>query len=100
MAASIILVEWHQGPGAPGFPRVGFIVTNLGGGSKPVVDFCNRRGTAKQWIKEGKHAVRWTHLSCHSFDANQVRLQLHVLAYNLGNFLRRLIYSRPRDPAM
>ena len=24
------------------------------------------------------------------FDANQVRLQLHVLAYNLGNFLRRL----------
>ena len=29
-------------------------------------------------------------LSCHSFDANQVRLQLHVLAYNLGNFLRRL----------
>ena len=24
------------------------------------------------------------------FDANQVRLQLHVLAYNLANFLRRL----------
>jgi hypothetical protein len=36
------------------------------------------------------HALRWTRLSCHSFDANQVRLQLHVLAYNLGNFLRRL----------
>jgi hypothetical protein len=34
--------------------------------------------------------VRWTRLSCHSFDANQVRLQLHVLAYNLSNFLRRL----------
>jgi hypothetical protein len=34
--------------------------------------------------------VRWTRLSCHRFDANQVRLQLHVLAYNLGNFLRRL----------
>ena len=41
-------------------------------------------------MKEGKHALRWTRLSCHSFDANQVRLQLHVLAYNLGNFLRRL----------
>jgi len=50
----------------------------------------SRRGTAEQWIKEGKYAVRWTRLSCHSFDANQVRLQLHVLAYNLGNFLRRL----------
>jgi len=80
-------VEWHQGEL---FPRVGFIVTNLGGGAKPVVDFYNRRGTAEQWIKEGKHAVRWTRLSCHGFDANQVRLQLHVLAYNLANFLRRL----------
>ena len=41
-----------------------------------------------------KHAVRWTRLSCHSFDSNQVRLQLHVLAYNLGNFLRRLALPR------
>jgi hypothetical protein len=80
-------VEWHQGEL---FPRVGFIVTNLSGGAKPIVDFYNLRGTAEQWIKEGKHAIRWTRLSCHSFDANQVRLQLHVLAYNLGNFLRRL----------
>jgi hypothetical protein len=80
-------VEWHQGEL---FPRVGFIVTNLGGGAKPVVDFYNRRGTAEQWIKEGKNAVKWTRLSCRRFDANQVRLQLHVLAYNLGNFLRRV----------
>ena len=29
-------------------------------------------------------------MSCTGFDANQARLQLHVLAYNLGNFLRRL----------
>jgi hypothetical protein len=40
--------------------------------------------------KEGKNAVRWPRLSCHGFEANQVRLQLHVLAYNLGNFVRRL----------
>ena len=80
-------VEWHQGEL---FPRVGFIVTNLSGCASNVVNFYNRRGTAEQWIKEGKHAVRWTRLSCHSFDANQVRLQLHVLAYNLGNFLRRV----------
>ena len=80
-------VEWHQGEL---FPRVGFIVTNLGGAAQHVVHFYNQRGTAEQWIKEGKYAVNWTRLSCHSFDANQVRLQLHVLAYNLGNFLRRL----------
>ena len=72
------------------FPRVGFVVTNLTGTSQQVVRFYNQRGTAEQWIKEGKHAIRWTRLSCTSFDANQVRLQLHVLAYNLGNFLRRI----------
>jgi hypothetical protein len=72
------------------FPRVGFIVTNLGGGAAKVVWFYNGRGTAEQWIKEGKNAVKWTRLSCHDFVDNQVRLQLFVLAYNLGNFLRRL----------
>ncbi len=44
----------------------------------------------EQWIKEGKNAIKWTRLSCRSFDANTVRLQLHALAYNLGNFLRTL----------
>ncbi len=29
-------------------------------------------------------------ISCHSFRNNAVRLQLHALAYNLGNFLRTL----------
>ena len=55
-----------------------------------VVAFYNKRGTCEQWIKEGKGAIRWTRLSCHSFAANAVRLQLHALAYNLGNFLRTL----------
>ena len=80
-------VEWHQGEL---FPRVGFIVTNLSRTSEAVVRFYNGRGTAEQWIKEGKNAVKWTRLSCHDFVDNQVRLQLFALAYNLGNFLRRL----------
>ena len=56
-----------------------------------MVAFYNQRGTAEQWIKEGKYALNWTRLSCHRFRANQVRLQLFALAYNLGNFLRRLV---------
>src|SRR3954447_23199257 len=52
--------------------------------------FYNRRGTCEQYIKEGKNAVKWTRLSCRTFAANAVRLQLHVLAYNLGNFMRTL----------
>jgi Transposase DDE domain group 1 len=47
------------------------------------------RGTAEQWIKEGKKALRWTRLSCHAFRHNAVRLQLHALAYNLANFCAR-----------
>ena len=74
-------VEWHAGEL---FPRVGFIVTNLRRALRDVVRFYNRRGTAEQWIKEGKNAVKWTRLSCHDFADNQVRLQLFALAYNLA----------------
>ena len=49
-----------------------------------------RLGTAEQWIKEGKNAIKWTRLSCRKFRHNAVRLQLHALAYNLGNFMRTL----------
>ena len=80
-------VEWHLGEL---YPRVGFIVTNLRYSAKNTVRFYNQRGTAEQWIKEGKGAIKWTRLSCRSFNANAVRLQLHALAYNLGNFLRTL----------
>ena len=59
------------------FPRVGFIVTNRTLPSRAVVRFYNKRGTAQQWIKEGKQAVKMTRLS--------------VIAYNLGNLWRRLV---------
>ena len=41
----------------------------------------SKRGTAEQWIKEGKQATHWTRLSCHRFRANEVRLQLSVLYF-------------------
>ncbi len=84
-------VEWHKGEL---LPRIGFIITNLTRSAKQVVRFYNQRGTAEQWIKEGKNAVNWTRLSCHGFADNQVRLQLFVLAYNLGNFLRQAVLPR------
>ena len=39
----------------------------------------------------GQTATHWTRLSCHRFRANEVRLLLGVIAYNLGNILRRLV---------
>ena len=80
-------MEWHPGEL---YPRVGFIATKMTRPAERVVEFYNHRGTAEQWIKEGKNAVTWTRLSCHRFAANAARLQLHALAYNLVNFLRTL----------
>jgi len=73
-------VEWHPGELYP---------------AERVVAFYNKRGTCEQWIKEGKGAIKWTRLSCRTFAANAVRLQLHALAYNLGNFLRTLATPEP-----
>ena len=88
-------VEWHA---AELYPRVGFIVTNLARPAERVVGFYNQRGTAEQWIKEGKGAIKWTRLSCRTFAANAVRLQLHALAYNLGNFMRMLAMPKTAQP--
>ena len=85
-------VEWRPGELCP---RVGFIVTNLARAAEGVVAFYNKRGTCEQYIKEGKGATNWTRLSCRSFAASAVRLQLHALAYNLGNFLRTLATPEP-----
>src|SRR3954469_13514057 len=88
----IAKVEWHPGEL---YPRVGFIVTNMSRPAERVVAFYNKRGTCEQWIKEGKGAIKWTRLSCRTFAANAVRLQLHALAYNLGNCLRTLATPEP-----
>src|SRR5262249_41484745 len=72
-----------------------FFVTNLKWHSKKVFGLYNARGTAEQWIKEGKNAVKWAKLSCRRFKDNAARLQLFALAYNLANFLRQLVLPKP-----
>src|SRR6516164_4437673 len=74
-------VGWESGA------LIKYIVTNLKGRSKRVVRIYNARGTAEQWIKEGKNAVKWTKLSCRRFKDNAARPHLFALAYNLANFL-------------
>ena len=50
------------------------------------------------------HLARKLYLSCRrrrtpsAFTANAVRLQLHALAYNLGNFMRTLAMPKTREP--
>ena len=88
-------VEWHPGQLCP---TVGFIVSNLARSAEGIVAFYNQRGTCEQYIKEGKNAIKWTRLSCRTFAANAVRLQLHALAYNLGNFMRTLAMPKTAEP--
>ncbi|HJY87744.1 MAG TPA: transposase [Candidatus Acidoferrales bacterium] len=71
------------------FLRVGCIATNLKADSRDVVRFYNKRGTAEQWIKEGKQAVKMTRCAIIGFGPNEVRRWLSVIAYNLGNLWRR-----------
>ena len=63
-----------------------------------IVAFYNQPGTCEQYIKEGKNALKWTRLSCRTFAANAARLQLHALAYNLGNFMRTLAMPKTTEP--
>jgi hypothetical protein len=87
-------VEWHLGEL---YPRVGFIVTNLSRPSERVVASYSKRGTCEQWIKEGKNMIKWTRLSCCSFAANAVRLQLHASAHGFtGSRLNASVPTAPR----
>ena len=81
-------VEWHPGEL---YPRVGFIVTNLARRAERVVPST----TSAAWRKG---ALKWTRLSCRTFAANATRLQLHALAYNLGNFMRTLAMPKTAEP--
>ena len=60
-----------------------------------VVPFYTQKGTAEQHIKEGEYAFRRTRLSCKRFRDNEVRLQLHALAYNLATLLRCIELPEP-----
>ncbi len=71
-------------------------MTNVWRPAERVTRFYDGRGTAEQYIKEGKNAIDWTRLSCHGFRNNEARLQLHAVAYNLGNFLGTLALPRGR----
>jgi hypothetical protein len=57
--------------------------------------FARLEGTASA---EGKSAINWTRLSCRTSAANAFRIQFHVLAYNLGNFMRTLPMPKAAKP--
>jgi len=78
-------IEWHVGEL---FPRVGFIVTNSNMEAQRVITVYNGRAEIENRIKEGKNTLRWDKTSCDRFAANQARLLVGCLAYNLLHLIR------------
>jgi hypothetical protein len=78
-------IEWHVGEL---FPRVGFIVTNSHLEAERIIAIYNGRAEIENRIKEGKNTLRWDKTSCHRFAANQARLLVGCLAYNLLHMIR------------
>ena len=80
-------VEWHQGEL---FPRVGFIVTNLSYPTIGIVRFYNGRGTAEM-DKRGKVRPELDEVVLPQVRGQSGQAGAFIMAYNLGNFLRRLV---------
>ncbi|WP_040203110.1 IS1380 family transposase [Neobacillus jeddahensis] len=71
-----------------------FFVTNLEVAFSPknIVRAYQKRGTMENYIKEAKNGFRLDKMNSHSFQVNEVRMMLSLLAYNLTNWLRTLAF--------
>jgi len=79
-------IEWHRGEL---FPQIGFVVTNSRLPAAKVTKVYNGRAEIENRTKEGKNTLRWDKTSCQRFEANQARLKMGVLAYNLLHMIRQ-----------
>lgn len=72
--------------------RFTFIVTNMTASPEFVVNFYCGRGQMENFIKECKKDFDFSAVSSSSKVVNANRLQVHVLACNLINMMRRLVF--------
>jgi len=71
-----------------------FFVTNVMDAFSPkaIVRAYQKRGTMENYIKEAKNGFNLDKMCSHSFQVNEVRMMLSLLAYNLTNWLRTLCF--------
>jgi len=75
-----IIVKIEVGPLGT---NVRFVLTNRPGTAEQIYHLYEERGQCENWIKAYKRGLSGDRLSCHSYRANDLRLQLHALAYQL-----------------
>ncbi|MGO9021295.1 MAG: transposase [Syntrophobacteraceae bacterium] len=63
-------------------------MTNSNLEAEQVITIRNCRAEIENRIKEGKNILTWDKTSCHRFAANQARLLIGCLAYNLLHMIR------------
>ena len=68
-----------------------FIVTNMDMEPYQIIQFYCGRGKMENFIKESKSGFDFAAVSSHSKIVNANRMRLHMLAYNLFNWFRRLV---------
>lgn len=70
-----------------------FFVTNLETISpEDIVRAYQKRGTMENFIKEAKNGFGLDRMNSHSFQVNEAKMMLSLLAYNLTNWLRTLCF--------
>lgn len=71
-----------------------FIVTNIEDSFSPkdIVLAYQKRGTMENYIKEAKNGFQLDKMNSHSFQVNEAKMMLSLLAYNLTNWLRSLCF--------
>jgi hypothetical protein len=84
-------IERHAGELCP---RHTFIVTNLTAHPQEVIAVYHKRGQMENFIKEAKLDFGMDTLSHSSFLTNAVKLLIRGLAYNLINFMKRLVLPK------
>jgi hypothetical protein len=73
-----------------------FFVTSLADAFSPenIVLSYQKRGTMENYIKEAKNGFGLDKMNSHSFQVNEVKMMLSLLAYNLTNWLRTLCFPK------
>lgn len=68
-----------------------FIVTNMDMEPYQIIRFYCSRGRMENFIKEGKNGFDLDSVSSRSKVVNANRMRIHMLAYNIFNWFRRLV---------
>ena len=77
-----------------------FIVTNMSLTPFETIKFYANRGTMENFIKECKLGFNFNSTSSRDMIVNENRLQMHILAYNLFNWFRRIVLPESMNKMM